>query len=244
MKQRQLIILIHEEKKCSVAVWQRQPNNDNSSTDFDTRNLKHNDLKTEFITINSRKVQELIDFNNSDGKITTACQVRKNNISDDLNGNSNVFERLDRNPEKLVARLCSEPQKGDLVRESEKSRNLNSSLCTLVHANVTEKMSSNLRESINLDQTEENSDVPCHMSDYLGTSKKSEQPSKRPIESVEIGEFVSHQRNQESSVENSDYLSSNEENLKFVAFRKILGCIRKCSIQIMKIWKYETKKSI
>ena len=124
----------------------------------------------------------MINFNNSDRTITTACQVRQNDISNDLNGNSNEFERLDRNPEKLAARLCSEPQKGDLVRESEKLKNLNSSLCPLVHTNVTENMSSNSRESINLDQTEENSDVPCHMSDYLGTSKKSEQSNGRPIE--------------------------------------------------------------
>ena len=169
-------------EECSVAVWQRQPNT--KFFYFDTRNLKHNDSTTDLNTIDSRQIKELIDFNNSDGKITTACQVRKNNISDDLNGNSNEFERLDRNPEKLAARLCSEPQKGDLVRESENLKNLNSSLCPLVHTNVTEKMSSNLRESINLDQTEENSDVPCHTSDYLGTSKKSEQSNGRPIELI------------------------------------------------------------
>ena len=135
-----------------------------------------------------------------------------NNTSEHLYENLNISERLNRNPEKLVARLCSEPQTGELVRESEKLRNLNSSLCPLVHTNETENMSSNSRESINLDQTEENLDVPSHMSDYLGTSKKSEQPSKRPIELVKTGEFVSHQRNQKSSVENSDYLSLNKEN--------------------------------
>ena len=201
-----------QREECSVAVWQRQPNTEDSFVNPDAHSLKHNDSTTDLTTIDFRQVQELINFNNSVGRITTACQVRKNNSSEDLYENSSKPERLNRNPEKFAARLCSEPQTGEFVRESEKMKNLNSSLCTLVHTNVTENMSSNSRESINLDQTQENSDVPCHMSDYLGTSKKSEQPSKRPIESVEIGEFISHQRNQKSSVENSDYLSLNKEN--------------------------------
>ena len=173
-------------EECSVAVWQRQPNNDNSSTDFDTRNLKHNDLKTDFITINSRQVQELIDFNNSDGKITTACQARRNNLRNDLSGNLNESDVLDRNPENLAVQLCSEPQKGDLVRESEILKNLDSSMCPMVHTNVTEKFSSNLRDSINLGRLEENLDVPCHTSDFLGTSSKSEQSNKRPIDSLNL----------------------------------------------------------
>ena len=59
--------------------------------------------------------------------------------SDDLNGKLNGSDELDRNPENLVVRLCSEPQKGDLVRESEILKNLDSSMCPLVHTNVTEK---------------------------------------------------------------------------------------------------------
>ena len=73
-------------------------------------------------------------------------------------------------------------------------------------------MSSNSRESINLDQKEVDSDVPCHMSEYLGTTKIPEQPNRCPVEKNESGEFISHQRSQESSVENSDCLSLNQEN--------------------------------
>ena len=99
-------------------------------------------------------------------------------------------------------------------------------------------MSSNSRESINLDQKEENSDVPGHTGDYLGTLKKSEQPSKRPIELIETGEFISHQRNQKSSVENSDYLSLKRKIREIAAFREILECIQKRSIRIKRIQKY------
>ena len=53
-------------------------------------------------TRESETVQTLIDFNNSDRLITAACQVRKNNTSDDLDENSNESERLNRNPENLV----------------------------------------------------------------------------------------------------------------------------------------------
>ena len=135
--------------------------------------------------------------------------------------------------------MSSEPQTGELTRESEKQKNLNSLLCPLVHTNETENMSSNSRESINLDQTEENSDVPGHKGDYLGTSKKSEQPSKRPIELIETGEFISQQRNQKSSVENSDYLSLNKENLEKLQYSERLWiCIQKRSIRIKKIQKY------
>ena len=133
--------------------------------------MKHNDSTTDLNTIDSRQIKELINFNNSDGRITTACQVRKNNTSDDLDENSNKSERLNRNPEKLVTRMCSEPQTGELVRESEKLKNLNSLLCPLVHTNETENMSSNSKESINLDQKEENSGVPGHTGDYLGTTE-------------------------------------------------------------------------
>ena len=119
--------------------------------------------------------------------------------------------------------MCSEPQKGDLVRESEKLENLNSSLCPLVHANETENMNSNSRESINLDQKEVNSDVPCHMSDYLGTTKISEQSNRCPIEKKECSEFISHQRSQESSVENSDYLSLNQENSRNCSIQRDSG---------------------
>ena len=97
-------------------------------------------------TKESETMQTLIDFNNSDGKITTACQARKYNITDELHRNSNKPERLNRNSEKLVTRMCSEPQTGELARESEKQKNLDSSLCPLAHANETENMSS-IRES-------------------------------------------------------------------------------------------------
>ena len=95
-------------EECSVAVWQRQPNTEDSSTIVDTYSLKHNDFTINLYTIDSRQIKELINFNISD---RTIRQVRKNNNSDGLNENSNGFERLDRNPEKLAARLCSEPQK-------------------------------------------------------------------------------------------------------------------------------------
>ena len=134
--------------------------------------------------------------------------------------NSSKSERLNRNLENTVARLCSEPQKGELARESEKLGNLYSSLCPLVYTNETEKMSSNSRESNNLDQTEENSDVPGHTGDYLGTSKKSEQPSKRPIELVKTGEFISQQKNQKGPVENSENLSLNQENSRNCSIKK------------------------
>ena len=100
---------------------------------------------------------------------------------------------------------------------------MDSSLCPLVHAGETENMSSNSRESINLDQKEEKSDVPSHLSDYMGTSKKSEQPSKRTIELKKTGEFISQQKNQEGSVENSGYLSLNKENLRNCGIQKNSG---------------------
>ena len=102
----------------------------------------------------------------------------------------------------------------DQLAKAKEQKNLDGLLCPLVHTNETENMSSNSRESIHLDQTEESTDVPGHMGDYLGTSKKSEQPNKRPIELIETSKFVSHKRNQKSSVENSDYLSLNKENLE------------------------------
>ena len=99
MKQRKSILRDTQGEECSVAVWQRQSDTNNSSTNFDTRNLKHNDSTTDFNMIDSRHIKELIDFNNSDGKITTACQVRKRQFCDDLNGSLNRSNELDRNPE-------------------------------------------------------------------------------------------------------------------------------------------------
>ena len=78
-----------QREECSVAVWQRQPNTEDSSTIVDTYSFKHNDFTTNLNTIDSRQIKELINFNISDRTITTACQVRKNNTSDDLDGNSN-----------------------------------------------------------------------------------------------------------------------------------------------------------
>ena len=120
MKQEKLIIQTHEGEECSVAVWQRQLNTESSSATIDTHSLKHNNSTTDLNTIDSRRIQELIDFNNSDRIITTACQVRKNNTNDDLYENSNKSGRINRNPEKLVARLCSEPQTGELVTKVKK----------------------------------------------------------------------------------------------------------------------------
>ena len=58
------------------------------------------------------------------------------------------------------------------------------------------------------------------MGDYLGTSKKSEQPSKRPIELVKTGEFISQQKNQKGPVENSENLSLNQENSRNCSIKK------------------------
>ena len=110
--------------------------------------------------------------------------------------------------------MCSEPQTGELACESENLRNLNSLLCPLVHTNEVENMNSNSKESVNLDQKEENSGVPGHIGDYLGTTKISGQSNRYPIEQRMSSEFISHQGSQESSVENSDYSSSKEENLR------------------------------
>ena len=141
----------------------------------------------------------------------------------DSNGNLNESDVLDRNPENLVVRLCSEPQKGDLVRGSEILKNLDSSMCPLVHTNVTEKFGSNLRDSINLGRLEENLDVPCHTGDSWGTTRKSEQSNGRPIESEEFGELVSHSRNQENSVENSSHSRRNQENSRIYSIQNDSG---------------------
>ena len=102
--------------------------------------MKHNDSTTDLNTIDSRQIKELINFNNSDGRITTACRVRKNDTSDELHGNSNKPEGLNRNPEKLVTRMCSEPQTGELIRESKKKRRIWIVRCVLWFTRARQKI--------------------------------------------------------------------------------------------------------
>ena len=61
------------------------------------------------------------------------------------------------------------------------------------------------------------------MSDFLGTSSKSEQSNKRPIDSVKFGELVSHSRNQENSVEKLDHSRQNQENSRIYGIQNDSG---------------------
>ena len=97
-----------------AVVWQQQSIQQRITPNCDTYSQLNNDsLTVHSKTTNARQTKALIGYNNSDGKITIASRVRGKYLQGKLNLDD--FHNPKRNSENDVVRMCSEPQKDELV---------------------------------------------------------------------------------------------------------------------------------